>query len=469
MSPPRAKWFENTRPIDINVYSYRKPFRQFTRQILNEVEDSRSNRRQLLHLDNSELERHLRWVLVDLFDLWVTHGNRKHGLGVDRNRNKWVMAKRYNALGLRYQPALRVLDALEESRLIEVKKGFKDPRSGFGANTKIRSSLRLVRRFREANLNRDELDPPTNYETIWLAKTEKVVDPGAFWTNPRRIRTWVDYEETEQTAKMRQQLANYLHELTRHTIVLSESGTLSRKDLLKARRIFGYQVAHDFKRGGRLYWHASWQSLSKRDRSKVLIDNQEVVEADYRSFQPNIAYALAGIQPSDPYEPISLYPQEFPGSTGIGPHWQIGRKFIKRVLNGLFYVRNQRAAIAYITSLYSHPDLDEEHRQFSELWPTLNTTPTALIKRIIGWREHLLPYLMSDKGMYLQWIDSEICMSVLEILTNQHIPVLPIHDSFLVKRRDRNHLVSSMFEAFTLHTKIKISSPSYLINVDSLD
>ena len=74
MLRPRAKWFENTRPIDINVYSYRKPFRKFTRQILNELEDSRSNRRQLLHLDNSELERHLRWVLVDLYELGVPFG-----------------------------------------------------------------------------------------------------------------------------------------------------------------------------------------------------------------------------------------------------------------------------------------------------------------------------------------------------------------------------------------------------------
>ena len=71
MPRPRAKWFENTRPIDINVYNYRKLFRSFTRQILKELEDSRSNRRQLLHLDNSELERHLRWVLVDLYELGV--------------------------------------------------------------------------------------------------------------------------------------------------------------------------------------------------------------------------------------------------------------------------------------------------------------------------------------------------------------------------------------------------------------
>ncbi len=48
--------------------------------------------------------------------------------------------------------------------------------------------------------------------------------------------------------------------------------------------------------------------------------------------------------------------------------------------------------------------------------------------------EPIAHFLCSDMGIKLQRIDSDICMKVIEDMIGRGIPVLPIHDSFIVEK-----------------------------------
>ena len=52
--------------------------------------------------------------------------------------------------------------------------------------------------------------------------------------------------------------------------------------------------------------------------------------------------------------------------------------------------------------------------------------------------------LGSDKGMELMYIDSQIATETINYFVKQNKPILPIHDSFIVKELDQDYLLASM-------------------------
>lgn len=53
-------------------------------------------------------------------------------------------------------------------------------------------------------------------------------------------------------------------------------------------------------------------------------------------------------------------------------------------------------------------------------------------------------FLGSDKGMELMYIDSQIATETINYFVKQNKPILPIHDSFIVKELDQDYLLASM-------------------------
>lgn len=225
----------------------------------------------------------------------------------------------------------------------------------------------------------------------------------------------VDYRDNRATDRMR-----------RLTAAINEmilSCPLSEPHLLApVRRIFN----ENFKRGGRFYAMGnSWQNMKKELRRTLTISGEPVVEIDYATLHPALLYAEAGAPlPEDAYD-IEPWP----------------RKLVKRGFNIMINARNEisaRRAIAELEEMaeLAQPGTQEPFRRAQELITAIRRKHQPI--------EHAF---FSDAGAALMNIDASLAQRVMEICASCGIVVLPIHDSFLVRRDEADLLEEAMQKA----------------------
>lgn len=168
--------------------------------------------------------------------------------------------------------------------------------------------------------------------------------------------------------------------------------------------------------GGRFYggW---WQQVRGRDREHLLIDGGTTVELDYEMLHPRLLYAVAGQRPD--------------GDAYTLDGWD--RKVCKRAFNILLNTGSYPEALS---AILSHVD---------------NSWKTA-VALIAAMKEHHAPIaglFHSGAGLRLQNLDAEMAKSVLRDLTlRKNVTVLPIHDSFIVRKEHRPALEEAMDKAY---------------------
>ncbi len=142
----------------------------------------------------------------------------------------------------------------------------------------------------------------------------------------------MDYEDTAETCRMREELTTINESLAR--LEIRRNG--ARVPVPPVRRIFN----ESFERGGRLYCHgASHQNMPKEDRPDLefVIDSvaHKVVEVDYSVLHVAMAYAKAGVDlpAGGPYE-IEGY----------------DRDVVKMAVNTIFNAGTRRSAIDAVTN-----------------------------------------------------------------------------------------------------------------------
>jgi len=168
--------------------------------------------------------------------------------------------------------------------------------------------------------------------------------------------------------------------------------------------------------GGRLYggW---WQQVRAIDRPHLLIDGSETVESDYSMLHPRLVYALAGQRPD--------------GDAYTLDGWN--RSTCKRAFNILLNTNNYRQALGAV-----RPHVGGSHHRAAKL-----------IADLIQRHSPIADSFHSGAGLRLQNTDSEMAKSVLRELTlRDGITVLPIHDSFIVKKEHEDRLEVAMDKAF---------------------
>tara|TARA_R110002051_G_scaffold302753_3_gene371257 strand:- start:559 stop:1383 length:825 start_codon:yes stop_codon:yes gene_type:complete len=186
-----------------------------------------------------------------------------------------------------------------------------------------------------------------------------------------------------------------------------------------------YRVFNDgrWDRGGRFYggW---WIALPKRDRERLLIDGEETVELDFASLHPRLCYQLNGT-PLDP----ACDAYDLPGVPR--EHRDIVKVAFMQLLNARPGQRMIRPPAGVVEAL---------GRRFSyqRLVRALQTKHVG----ISNW------FFQGPKSLELQAVDAAIAEAVMGYFTAVQKPVLPVHDSFIVKRTDQYKLAETMALAY---------------------
>ncbi|HEX9466205.1 MAG TPA: hypothetical protein VGB82_26705 [Alphaproteobacteria bacterium] len=246
----------------------------------------------------------------------------------------------------------------------------------------------------------------------------------------------IDYLDTEETCRMRREIAAINEALADITVELLHGGAVRQGPVIRLEdailypemmslwRVFGRGT---FARHGRMYggW---WQNVPKDARQSLRIEGEAVSEPDYRAHHCRICYVLAGL-PEPNGDPHLISGWDTPA----------GRELCKSAFNILINaVTPQKALAALAKKIEGCKYVRAASREMA----------TAAIDAVRQRHEPIASFFANDSAMTLMRFDSEIAVQVVRKLLRRGIVALPIHDSFIVQQRHGGELRAAMDDAW---------------------
>ncbi len=351
------------------------------------------------------------WLSKRILSNYATSKKAKTRLARDKNRYK---ANIHNIEGLGYEILINgVVLLLElEGFIYTDKKGGYDRNLSEGEQTRIKPYSKFIEWFKEdlQTLPKKIVAFEDTNPIIYQQVTKKKNNKG----KPIKVKKIIPFEDTPKTIQMRNNI-NIINDcLKRHwsdlqltdirweelqTSLLSNqkydyTPILLHKQTIK--RIFNDK---DFTQGGRFYggW---WQTIPSPYRALITIDGSRTNEFDFGRLHPTMMYAEAN-------------------ATCEGDAYDIGidtkhRDTIKELFN----------AMVQMKEFTDHPP----RIKFSQTGKTWKQLRDMILKR----HEPIKHMFFCGMGNNLQYRDSMIAEQVMLHFAKNDIPVLPVHDSFII-------------------------------------
>jgi len=386
-------------------------------------------------------------LLLDLYVLWLEDPSMC--LGVSRTKAHYAPNSRYNALHISFK-LVEVIDALIEQGLIEQHLGTESARKV----TRIWPTKELVKFFMRAAFSEFMIETHKHRETVILNSKELRKDDDIDELIRLSTAKPIPYGDTDdhRIIPTRDLLRDYNELLTRTHIDLgceelpelltehynrsTKTRELRRISLAQynkfVRRVF---YRGDWNLGGR-YHGGWWQQIPSSYRNHILIDGKYTIEADYSGFHIALAYALEGHEtPSDPYETTQIF-------DWLTPEQQ--RADIKLLALTALNADSKRAAFAAFRDQRNrskHAKTTEDRVSYTD--EVLN----SLLDTFLEAHEPISSYLCSDKGVELVALDGNITTRILKHFTDRDIPILTVHDSYIIQAEYELQLMKVMKKA----------------------
>jgi len=209
------------------------------------------------------------------------------------------------------------------------------------------------------------------------------------------------------------------------------------------RRIFNRA---SFEHGGRFYG-GFWQRIGSELRSAIRINDEPTVELDYSAHHIRVAYANEGlIGPDDPYDLGEILP-EYEGNTALQ------RKDVKSLT--LICMNAKSPSNAFSSFRHRVKEAIEAGERTGEI-PSLKLCK-KLLNAFIERNPDIEVYMNSDKGIEFMNTDSRVSDRIIDHFVRQRIPILSIHDSYIVPAQYEDELREQMTKAF--EDIIEVSNP----------
>ena len=195
-------------------------------------------------------------------------------------------------------------------------------------------------------------------------------------------------------------------------------------------------------RGGR-FWGAWYQSVPKRFRQKILIDEAPTLELDFSALHPNLLYALVGAdRPEGDLYRLDGYSDET-------------RKFLKAFFLRIINAKSREGAKGSIREAAFGKRKVKIPKELGKLE---NKYLDPLIDRFAEKHKPINHFFFSGYGNTLQYIDSQITEHILHYYAGRGVAVLPLHDSYRIDARLfdelRNLMHTIIYQNFGRHIPI---------------
>uniref|UniRef100_UPI000D696ED6 hypothetical protein n=1 Tax=Albibacillus kandeliae TaxID=2174228 RepID=UPI000D696ED6 len=407
-----------SKPLDVHRYCEHPEARKLIRSIWEDCfgAPSEANTRKGGVKPKASSLTQLGTTITDLYAAWST--DPELSLGVAMNNAAWDTGSRYNKIGLSRQTPT-IIRCLQENGYIDLSPGsYAGPGAATNRITRIRAAERLRALFREVKFGPQHLLTHPGKECIIMRGSE-------------RSERNLEYEDTSEARRMREDLTAYNQLLQRTFIDVPDQelpfierpiksgakrGEVTRQSVCGmdnfVHRVFNRE---DWRCGGRFYggW---WQNCGSEYRKRIHINDEPTVEVDYRALHVAILAAKQGIKlEGDPYE------LEAGVVEGLEADEQ--RRLVKLLTLVALNAPSRKAACSAFRD-----QAPTGSREKSMTNAELGRVLYAVVER----HPFLRDGLCSDQGIHLMNTDSRIAALVLRSFTRRGIPVLCIHDSFII-------------------------------------
>jgi hypothetical protein len=166
------------------------------------------------------------------------------------------------------------------------------------------------------------------------------------------------------------------------------------------------------------YYGGWWQQISKDLRKQISINNMPTVEVDYKGLHIAILSAQRGVEdnPKDRYD--------------------LGEQILPQ-----FNLKQQRAIVKLLVLTAINAKTEKATFQaFRNDQPTGSLEKTLtdvdlskLLEAFLSKNPHLRDDLCSDMGIRLMYIDSQITEQIIKDFVDNNVPILSVHDSYIVE------------------------------------
>ena len=153
----------------------------------------------------------------------------------------------------------------------------------------------------------------------------------------------------------------------------------------------------------------------------ITFDGEPTVELDYQASQVHVAYSMNGLNAGDgdPYVPTLARP--------------VLRPIYKALLLRSFTSTNP------IGTVWKDDEII-----------TSDTSLTDMLDQIWQMHPQIANHRHAEAHKTITYQESRICLKVIELCNGKGIAVLPIHDSFVVKKQHKQTLEENMVKAYEL-------------------
>lgn len=343
-------------------------------------------------------------------ELLIAHG-RSQKISYSRRPGFYSRRKRYCGGAYSFRRIIPAVDEIIEAGFAETSIAPARPPRKERQGTQ--STLWATDRLIEACSG--EAISPVQFESIWM--------------RDRRGQT-CDYIDDEQTRRMRGEIDDinrYIDSFrvdfnidnilrTERYLIIPHVSTQTKNPCnlylpnknLRLRRVFCRAL---FDCGGRLY--GPWQNIPSDYRKNLTINGEAVSEPDFDCLHAQLLYALVGRIIDKNFDPYQT-------------NGDFDRAYGKLALLIGVNARTAQAAV-YALAGAIQENRDEETLDISYA--------AAVLRRIKEINEPISQFIGSDQGVKLQKIDGDLAIRVVQACMKDGIPVLPVHDSFVVPKR----------------------------------
>ena len=366
-------------------------------------------------------KKHLKVLLLDLYIAWNT--DPKLEIGVHMSPNSYTSIKRYNQLSIT-NIMIDVVTVLRNHNVIGYHKGSEINHEV----SRIWASPTLENYFKEIRLNIFDINQIK--ETIILRDRKNIA---------------IDYKDNSKTKNMRKVIEKY-NEILRQTFIdipFLEKSYLENKGKKHSvnqhtklvKRIFNHGT---FDNGNRFYggW---WQHISEKQREKILMDDRETIEIDYKSLHPVLAYAKKGIDfwKRTNTTKYSYFNDSYDVPTLGVKDKEDSRAIVKLLFQTALNAKNEKECFKAFRNQW-----DYEERSYKGLFTDIFLQ--ELLDSIRDRHYQIDDMFCSGVGIDLQKLDSDIVEYIVSDFTERNIPILCIHDSFIIWKDQMDLLVNNM-------------------------
>lgn len=388
-------------------------------------------------------KKHIKVLLLDLFVRWTIDPSLKTSLA--RNVNSYDPDSRYNALHIsKMMP--EIANRLMAAGLLRQSIGYRPYESQKGQDrrgriTRVWPTSRLIKMFKDARFGPLDISDHAGREVIILRN----VDPK---NDEKQVE--IEYEDTGDIKRMRLLVKAY-NELLHRTFIDIPTLEAGFIDLSSAssdtprrlqvnqydkftRRIFN---RGSFDKGGR-FWGGWWQRCPKEWREKIFINDKPTSELDYSGLHIVMLYAREGIDywgtiNADPYvidlPDFDRTPEELR---------DICKQLVLVALNA-----NDRDEKAVFSAFRDDAATGSPEKRMGD---EILSKVLDLLKEK---HQPIAHMLANDAGIDLMNQDAKIAERIISHFTRKGIPILAIHDSFIVPMGLETELDDTMQVAFT--------------------